>query len=131
MVFFVFIATVSGCSGVSDLTPVPHSGAAGIQETPQSIGSWTTKAPMPTAREGLAAGVVNGILYAIGGDINLGHLKKVEAYDPATNTWTTKAPMPTGRDFLAAGVVNGILYAVGGYKGGTSYLNTVEAYTPR
>ena len=29
--------------------------------------TWTTKAPMPTARLGLATSVVNGIIYAIGG----------------------------------------------------------------
>ncbi len=28
--------------------------------------TWTTKAPMPAARVGVAAGVVNGILYAVG-----------------------------------------------------------------
>ncbi len=30
-------------------------------------GTWTTKAPMPTARSGAAVGEVNGLLYAVGG----------------------------------------------------------------
>jgi hypothetical protein len=32
-------------------------------------GRWTVKAPIPTPRDGLAVGVVNGILYAVGGAI--------------------------------------------------------------
>lgn len=77
--------------------------------------TWTEKAPVPTPRGGLAVGVVNGILYAVGGAIEgKGAVKIVEAYDPARNMWTARTPMPTGRTFLAVGVVNGILYTVGG-----------------
>jgi N-acetylneuraminic acid mutarotase len=68
---------------------------------------------MPTARGELAAGVVNGILYAVGG-YNTHDLNSVEAYDIAADTWTTKAPLPTAREGLAVAVVNGILYAIGG-----------------
>ncbi len=92
-------------------------------------GTWTTKAPMPTPRYAPAAGVVNGILYAVGGFRGGGDvLSTVEAYDPATNTWTTKAPMPTPRGGLAAGVVSGILYLGGQDRSGD--LSTNEAFTP-
>jgi hypothetical protein len=91
----------------------------------------TQPAPMPTARWGLAVGVVNGVLYAVGG-ATPSHLRltTVEAYDPGTNSWTTKAPMPTARHMLAAGVANGIIYAVGGSDNNGSPLSTVEAYNP-
>src|SRR5438552_12590422 len=69
---------------------------------------------MPTGRFGLAAEVLNGILYAIGGSTGGDRLGTVEAYDPATDTWTSQAPLPTARKDFAAGVVDGILYAVGG-----------------
>jgi hypothetical protein len=82
---------------------------------------------MPTPRYALAVGVVNGVVYAVGG-VNGGELDTVEAYDPATDTWTGKAPMPTARFLLGVGVVNGILYAVGGSGLGSS--STVEAYDP-
>ena len=97
-------------------------------------GTWTLKAPMPTPRVGLAVGVVNGILYAVGGATQAGsdYLSTAEAYDPARNMWTVKAPMPTPREGLAVGVVNGILYAVGGISRpvGGRILSTVEAYDP-
>jgi hypothetical protein len=56
--------------------------------------SWVGKANMTTARFGLAVGVVNGKIYAIGG--SSGNRTEVEEYDPVTNTWATKASMPTG-----------------------------------
>jgi N-acetylneuraminic acid mutarotase len=93
--------------------------------------SWTTKAPMPTAREFLAAGVINGKLYAVGGDELTGpFLNTVEAYDPATNTWTTEASMPTARSGFGASAVNGKLYALGGFSDNGT-LNTNEAFNPR
>jgi N-acetylneuraminic acid mutarotase len=88
---------------------------------------------MPTARGNLAIGVINGILYAVGGTNGNGFpLNTVEAYDLATNTWAAKADMPTPRTYLAAGVINGMLYAVGGWGDafGQTTLNTVEAYDP-
>lgn len=73
--------------------------------------SWTTLlAPMPTARGGLDAAVVDGKIYAIGG----GASNKNEEYDPTTNTWTTKAAIPTGRSNLATVTVQNKIYAIGG-----------------
>jgi N-acetylneuraminic acid mutarotase len=56
--------------------------------------TWQKMAPMPTARTGFEVGVVNGKIYAIGGQVLSGATGVNEMYDPATNTWTTKAPMP-------------------------------------
>jgi len=92
--------------------------------------TWTTKASMPTPRYGPGVGVIDGVLYAVGGFSGSDGtgLAAVEAYDPVTDTWTTKASMATPRYDLGVGVINGILYAVGGYDGGP--LATVEAYDP-
>src|SRR5881396_1113150 len=92
-------------------------------------GTWTTRAPMPTARSWAGAGVINDILYVVGGSYNGNGLSTVEAYDWTSNTWTAKAPMPTPRQELAVGVVNGILYAIGGSYS-RQVLSTVEAYDP-
>lgn len=92
---------------------------------------WTLRAPMPTGRHGLAVGVVDSTLYAIGGlDSNGVDLAIVEAYDPAMDRWSARAPMPTARHGLAAGVINGIIYAVGG-RVGASASAVVEAYDPQ
>jgi N-acetylneuraminic acid mutarotase len=97
---------------------------------------WTGKAPMPSPRKWLGVGVVNDILYAVGGvccgccEIEGKVLRTVETYDPTTNTWTAKAPLPAPRAGFAVGVANQILYVVGGYNGSGIALNVVEAYDP-
>jgi N-acetylneuraminic acid mutarotase len=102
---------------------------------PQSD-EWATKAPMPHASGDLAVGVVDGILYAVGGQQDPSYgtptLNDLQAYDPATDSWTAKAPMPTARRALAVAVANGKLYAIGGNSDYASHalVATVEAYDP-
>jgi len=92
--------------------------------------TWATKAPMPTARQGVGSAVLNDMLYVVGGTSSArGTVGAVEAYDPTTNTWTTKAPLPTPRSDLIVAVLNGILYAVGGSIS-AGPVSTVEAYDP-
>jgi hypothetical protein len=97
--------------------------------------SWTTKAPMPTAREGLAVAALDGLVYAIGGRDGVSDLYEgspvsvVEAYDPETDSWSTRAPMPTPRERLGVGVMDGLLYAIGG-RNGSGCGTWVEVYDP-
>jgi hypothetical protein len=85
---------------------------------------------MPSGRCGLSTSVVDGIIYAIGGQTKAGsYLRTVEAYDPVTDTWTSKADMPTARFGLSTNVVDGIIYAIGGGTPPQS-VPAVEAYDP-
>jgi hypothetical protein len=110
----------------------PFAPLATVEEYDPATDTWTTKAPMPTARYvfALATGA-NGKLYAVGGEGTGGAvLASVEEYDPATNTWATRTPMPTARfDLGLAAAANGKLYAVGGHTG-THFTSTVEEYDP-
>ena len=92
--------------------------------------TWTTKAPISSARQQLAAGEVGGVLYAVGGWNVCTPSARLEAYDPVANTWSQRAPMPTARGYLSAGVLNGQLYTVGGSVGCGANVATVEAYDP-
>jgi N-acetylneuraminic acid mutarotase len=96
--------------------------------------TWSAKASMPTARSGLAVGVVNGILYAIGGQNAGGTLATNEAYNPARNTWIAEPPMLTPSYGLAALSVNngyqGQLWAFGGNDDNGRFFSAVEVYHP-
>jgi hypothetical protein len=91
--------------------------------------TWTSKAAMPTARSALAAGVVNGLVYAVGGADDTTIFPTVEVYDAVANAWTAGVPMPTTRAHLGVGVVNNVLYAIGGGNS-SGVLSTNEAFTP-
>jgi N-acetylneuraminic acid mutarotase len=94
-------------------------------------GVWTKKADMSTARSLLAACVVDGKVYAIGGGRPSAVLySAVEQYDPATDTWTSKTDMPTPRTTFGLSVVNGKIYAIGGGASGGALVSIVEEYDP-
>jgi N-acetylneuraminic acid mutarotase len=111
----------SACQG-SDLPSGPESPAASIA-TPNAelnANTWVARTGMPTGRYGLAAAVVNGRIYAIGGETATGISAKVEVYDPGLSglvSWFLKAPMPEPRSFTnGAAAINGKIYVSGGFK---------------
>ena len=108
--------------------------------------TWQRKADMPTKRSGVAVSVVDGKIYAIGGEkmkkvpMHTGWIHEaeglptVEMYDPVTDSWTQKADMPTSRKTRTC-VVGGKIYAIGGLAVGPmgkkrGQLATVEVYDP-
>src|SRR5215211_2695664 len=95
---------------------------------------WEEGEPMPTARAGLTAKFIDGILYAIGGSTgdNEGQVGLNEAYNPKTNSWTEKTPMPTARHHITSQLVNGKLYVIGGRETDVlSSIDTNEMYDPK
>lgn len=92
--------------------------------------SWSSRAPMPTARALLSTSMVDGKLYAIGGPFpGRAGVSIVEAYDPVTDAWEKKRGVPTGRYGLSTSTVNGTIYAIGGASGFESF-SVVEEYDP-
>ena len=80
-----------------------------------SQGSWTMKAPLPSARGEVAAVALDGKLHAIGGSVDGKARPFHDEYDPATNTWRARAPLPEARDHLALAVAGGKIFAFGGF----------------
>lgn len=95
---------------------------------------WDTLPAAPTRRGALAAGVIDGRLYAIGGagaGAGEGALRTLEVYDLATRRWTTGPPMRTARQHLAATVAGGRLYVLAGRAPGRGNFAVAESYDPR
>ena len=87
---------------------------------------------MPTARIAPVVGVVNNVLYVIGGydSAHPNGYTQVEAYDPAGGWTTGLASLPTGRSSGAGGgVFNNKIYVFGGVNN-KHEVSTDEVYDP-
>ncbi|MEC7762311.1 MAG: kelch-like protein [Pseudomonadota bacterium] len=96
-------------------------------------GAWLTRAPLPEAQGGLSAAVVNGLLYACGGEAFLPRPNVFAAcwtYDPAADMWSPLPDMRTPRHGTAAAALNGSIYVFGGATvAGFGAVATVERLT--
>jgi len=100
-----------------------------LDEYDPATDTWTPKAPMHYARQGVAVAVSNGHIFAIGGLGDVGADSAVEEYDPAANTWTTRAALPHARRSAGAFGWNGNVIVYGGIEGGT-FIKETEEYNP-
>jgi hypothetical protein len=108
-----------------------------VEEFNPSTNTWTTKAPMPTSRAGVAAASWDNKIYALGGR-TLGSFRPPgpgtildvnEVYDPLTDTWTPLAPMPLAvSDHYATIAVDGKIYVFGGLTVAGVVTNVVQIY---
>ena len=106
-----------------------------------SENTWAEKALMQEPRSSFGIAVVDGKIYAIGGDrgstfspydveVGTGLVVGInEEYDPATDTWVFKASMPTPRKYFAIAIHENKIYCIGGI--GNNFTTTVnEVYDP-
>jgi len=118
----------NGAEPPSNAVPFPT-----VEAYDPATNTWSSEAPMPTARCCLGVGVINGTLYAVGGASNDAATASLyataEAYNAVTDTWSTETALPMPRTFLTVAVIGGALFAVGGYDG-TNELTSTLALTP-
>jgi N-acetylneuraminic acid mutarotase len=117
------------------ITPTPTNM---VEVYDPTTDTWAAGPAMTMPRDGLAAVVFRGRIYALGG-YNAGPymnpflipgpcMNSVEVYDPATNAWVAGTPMLRPRCGFAAVVLNKKIYVFGGDAG--PFRNTMEVYDP-
>jgi len=81
--------------------------------------TWTRKADVPGARNGIGQFVLNGMIYSVGGEESPSgsFTNTVYRYDPNKDTWTTMKPFPTDIWHPQSAVCAGKAYIVGGRQG--------------
>jgi N-acetylneuraminic acid mutarotase len=139
-VYVIGGASVHPGAKLVSLTPTgPHRSLDTNEVYDISTNKWESRSPMPTGRNHMAVGVVNGKIYVIGGRVGSVFVVAsatdiVEEYDPATDHWGyAMARMPTARSGLTFATYAGKIYVAGG-----EYLNNLivgafrdlEAYDP-
>ena len=97
---------------------------------------WVSLAPLTNPRNHVAAAVVNGKLFAVGGqhaqESSQDPQLEVDSYDETTDTWTRVADLPVPRSHVNAStfVMNGQIIVLGGENGYNLPQSTVYAYDP-
>src|SRR3954469_6489592 len=92
---------------------------------------WSRKASLPVPRTNLAAVVLGGKIYALGG-LDPNHATKtVFVYDPRSNRWSPGAPLPTKLHAMAAVVFKGEIWVIGGQNITVHATDRVWIYSPR
>jgi N-acetylneuraminic acid mutarotase len=116
----------------------PETGWSGLSSPAEpvsdgpSMGAWTTKAGLPTARSEVAVAEAGGKVYVVGGYAD-GRADQPlnQEYDPASNTWRQRAPMLRGANHIATIGFDGKLYAIGGFlEQNFSAIADLSAYNP-
>lgn len=82
-----FLVQVGGYDGAS------RQCLSSVESYNPNTDTWTAVAEMSSRRSGAGVGVLDGILYAVGGHDGPLVRKSVEAFNPDTQTWSTVADM--------------------------------------
>jgi len=81
-------------------------------------GTWSTAAPLPRARGGIASVGAGRWVFAFGGEGNAaspdGTFPDADVYDALGDTWSALPPMPTPRHGIGAAVVDGQVHVPAG-----------------
>ncbi|GLC25260.1 hypothetical protein rosag_17730 [Roseisolibacter agri] len=86
-----------------------------VWELDPARGTWVAKAPMPTARSGGVAVVLQGKIYVAGGRVPRGN--DFAAYDAAADKWEVLPDLPSQRNHITGAAINGRIHIVGGRLG--------------
>ncbi|KAE9531955.1 hypothetical protein AGLY_010157 [Aphis glycines] len=80
-------------------------------------------------RRKFSVGVLNNLIYTVGGVNGSTYLKSIECYDPSLDKWSPVVEMAIKRCNVGVGVLNGIMYVVSGVSK-LGIHKCVEAYSP-
>ncbi|WP_158616619.1 kelch repeat-containing protein [Corallococcus sp. CA054B] len=128
----VFLLTSAACGPApsDDAAPTGPSSAIEVGTERQALASWSSAAPMSTARFDHSATVLpSGKVLVAGGDPGTTtYLSSAALYDPATNTWAATGSMTQARSaHVAVLLSSGKVLVIGGTFGSTT---TAELYDP-
>ncbi len=128
---FVVVVTLAVSLSLRLFPPrLAPAASSGPPTTPTTAPQWDAKAPMPTARTGMAVTTYADQIYVIGGETISTTTGAVERYDIQTDTWTGLAPAPTPATDIRAAVIAGLIYVPGGRLASGAIADQLNIYDP-
>ena len=93
---------------------------------------WRILSPMPTARQGMAIGCIDGRhIWTFGGYLNGNDLDVIEVYDTVTDEWSVPPVKMTTKRYSSKAVVIGEkFFIVGGRENSSNPTNLLEIFDP-
>lgn len=110
------LAAVAWDGGVIAIGGRGTTNVDAVERYDPATDAWTALPSLPTARSGLTASVVNGLIHVVGGEsIDPATVfREHEVFDPATTEWLVAPPLDRGRHGIGSGEIDGQLFVVGG-----------------
>jgi N-acetylneuraminic acid mutarotase len=128
------IYAIGGFNNTGDKTMVevydPLDTSNGYDANGNPMGKWTTKTSMPTPKHSFSIATANGRIYTIAGKGATGTLRKVEEYNPQTDTWAAKTDLSISWDANVATSFDDMIYMVGGGISGIYNQKICKEYNP-
>lgn len=87
-----------------------------------SVSPWRSLAPLRVARQEVAATVLDGKVWVIGGLVESGATPTTEVYNPSTGAWTEGPDVPVPLHHAAAVTYRGEVVVIGGFLAGSGDL---------
>jgi hypothetical protein len=107
--------------------PKPNS----VQVYDPALGDWSEAPPMVARRAQFKLLVVNGELYAVGGDDATTNKTTIEKFDRRSQTWSVVATLKEQRLMLSSSAAGSKIYVFGGMVSSTKALETWDAFDVR
>jgi len=96
------------------------------------VGAWLTASPLPVPRTEVAAAPLQGRIVVVGGFLaSGGNSRRVDAYDPRSDSWSRLPDLPRSVDHAAAASWRGRVVVVGGYDAARRPLRAAFLYDGR
>ena len=130
LAFFPVVPSLSSRADTQKSNPFSDHSAAPTDQMLVLSPRWSSRAPMPSTRARLAVVALDGLVYAIGGDVSGAVVTLNEAYSPEQNAWQSRAAKPTAVSNVGAVAVGGLIYVPGGMLADGHVTDVFETYDP-
>jgi len=117
----------AGILGLQPPAPTP----TGVLPVVSDAQRWQDEAPLPEARDGMAAEAYENAIYLIGGETPKGVSGATLRYDAVQNKWTTLAEKPTPVADVDAALIGEQIYVPGGRTASGQPTTVVEVFNLR
>ncbi|HEX9696689.1 MAG TPA: kelch repeat-containing protein [Actinomycetota bacterium] len=112
---FALAFGLSGCIGSEQEPTSPQTPGSFASLVTPGTPRWRALAEAPEPRQEVAAALLDGKVYVVGGLTASGATNRVDIYDVAADTWADGPPLPVALHHAMAAAFGGAIVVIGGF----------------